>query len=140
MGRAPARKRSAAPCNDQNDHTNIANMPQSLVIFGAILLIGAFATPVGAFAIPDTVVAEPPEGSKVESFQDSSDVPEFLETGHCNWYTGGTCRVFDCDSSRNAKCVCDHRNNGGCRCLCTADAKGGQCAVNGACTHIGQVP
>ena len=31
-------------------------MPQSLVIFGAILLIGAFATPVGAFAIPDTVI------------------------------------------------------------------------------------
>merc|ERR1712086_71160 len=111
--------------------THIANMPQSLVIFGAIL-------PIGAFAIPDTVVAEPPEGSKVESFQDSSDVPEFLETDDgCPAYngytggrdTGGTCwmsRTFGggtCDISRHA--TCDDNNH----CICAM----GLCAVKGAC-------
>merc|ERR1712195_280149 len=111
--------------------TAIANMPQSLVIFGAILLIGAFA-------IPDTVVDEPPEGSKVESFQDSSDVPELLETGFgadrcpnyfCDPDTGGTCGHWysfwaGCDASRSGATCNEHH-----KCVCAP----GECAIHGLC-------
>merc|ERR1712144_168115 len=59
----------------------------------------------------------------------AADLLNTQETNQCSADTGGTCRVFSCNSSRKASC----KNS---KCVCGA----GKCAIGGKCVSMTGAP